>query len=142
MKKFLFLLLLTPFLIAKDDLATDLKKSLISPCCWSGTVYDLDHNPDMEKQIENFVAQGKTKSEILDYYVGVYGERILAIPIATGFNKMAWIPPIGAGFLSLGFLFLYLKTSKESHLAKPTETHTENIPFDDEIEKELKELDE
>jgi len=55
---------------------------LMSPCCWAGTVYDLDHNPEMEEQIKTFIDQGKSEQEIIDHYVDLYGERILAIPIA------------------------------------------------------------
>ena len=103
---FLFILFIS---ISKgnSDLAQDIKQSLVSPCCWAGTVYDLDHNPDMEEQIEKFVAQGKTKQDILDYYVGLYGERILAIPKAEGFNMMAWGAPILASLFGILFLFLY-----------------------------------
>jgi len=86
-------------LSAETDLATDIKQSLISPCCWAGTVYDLDHNPEMEEQIERFVAMEKTKQEILDYYIGLYGERILAVPKAEGFNLMVWVTPVLAGMI-------------------------------------------
>ncbi len=139
MKKTLLIILLLSSIYAKDDLATELKKSLISPCCWSGTVYDLDHNPEMEKQISTFISQGKSKQEILDFYVGLYGERILAVPVATGFNVMAWVAPIGAGILGIGFLILYLRTPKKNN--KDIYLASDDLPFDDEIEKELKELD-
>ena len=59
------LILFLSTLIAETDLATDIKRSLISPCCWAGTVYDLDHNPEMEELINQFISQGKTKQEIL-----------------------------------------------------------------------------
>jgi len=133
------ILFVSTTLLAKDDLATELKKSLISPCCWSGTVYDLDHNPEMEQQISKFIAQGKTKDEILEFYVGLYGERILAVPVAAGFNVMAWVAPIGAGILSIGFLVLYLKTTTKKD--ETIHLESDDIPFDDEIEKELKALD-
>jgi len=135
---FLFILFIS---ISKgnSDLAQDIKQSLVSPCCWAGTVYDLDHNPDMEEQIEKFVAQGKTKQDILDYYVGLYGERILAIPKAEGFNMMAWGAPILASLFGILFLFLYLRTPKETTtevISAPSE-----VQFDDEIEAELREMD-
>ncbi len=135
---FLFILFIS---ISKgnSDLAQDIKQSLVSPCCWAGTVYDLDHNPDMEEQIEKFVAQGKTKQDILDYYVGLYGERILAIPKAEGFNMMAWGAPILASLIGILFLFLYLRTPKETTtevISAPSE-----VQFDDEIEAELREMD-
>ena len=130
---------LLTFLLADADLAMDIKQSLVSPCCWAGTVYDLDHNPEMDEQIEKFLAQGKTKEEILEYYVGLYGERILAVPKAEGFNLMAWVAPILVGLIGLTVIVLYLRTPKET----PTEVISapSDVQFDDEIESELREMD-
>ena len=126
-------------IIAETDLATDIKRSIISPCCGAGTVYDLDHNPEMEKQINQFISQGKTKQEILEYYIGLYGERILAVPIAEGFNIMVWVTPILAGMIGITFLFFFLRTPNDipsSVISAPSE-----VAFDDEIEKELQKMD-
>ena len=133
------LILFLSTLIAETDLATDIKRSLISPCCWAGTVYDLDHNPEIEEQINLFLSQGKTKQEILEYYIGLYGERILAVPIAEGFNIMVWVTPILAGMIGITFLFFFLRTPNDipsSVISAPSE-----VPFDDEIEKELQKMD-
>ena len=133
------LILFLSTLIAETDLATDIKQSLISPCCWAGTVYDLDHNPEMEELINQFISQGKTKQEILEYYIGLYGERILAVPIAEGFNIMVWVTPILAGMIGITFLFFFLRTPNDipaSVISTPSE-----VPFDDEIEKELQKMD-
>ena len=138
-KSFGLLILFVSTLIAETDLATDIKQSLISPCCWAGTVYDLDHNPEMEEQINQFIFQGKTKQEILEYYIGLYGERILAVPIAEGFNIMVWVTPILAGMIGITFLFFFLRTPNDipsSVISAPSE-----VPFDDEIEKELQKMD-
>ena len=129
-KSFGLLILFVSTLIAETDLATDIKQSLISPCCWAGTVYDLDHNPEMEEQINQFIFQGKTKQEILEYYIGLYGERILAVPIAEGFNIMVWVTPILAGMIGITFLFFFLRTPNDipsSVISTPSE-----VPFDDE----------
>ena len=126
-------------LIAETDLATDIKQSLISPCCWAGTIYNLDHNPEMEEQINQFISQGKTKQEILEYYIGLYGERILAVPKAEGFNIMVWVTPILAGLIGITFLFFFLRTPNDipsSVISAPSE-----VPFNDEIEKELQKMD-
>ncbi len=133
------LILFLSTLIAETDLATDIKRSLISPCCWAGTVYDLDHNPEMEELINQFISQGKTKQEILEYYIGLYGERILAVPIAEGFNIMVWVTPILAGLIGITFLFFFLRTPNDipsSVISAPSE-----VPFNDEIEKELQKMD-
>ena len=133
------LILFLSTLIAETDLATDIKRSLISPCCWAGTVYDLDHNPEMEELINQFISQGKTKQEILEYFIGLYGERILAVPIAEGFNIMVWVTPILAGMIGITFLFFFLRTPNDipsSVISAPSE-----VAFDDEIEKELQKMD-
>ena len=133
------ILFLFVFLFAEQDVAMNIKKSLMSPCCWAGTVYDLDHNPEMEEQIKTFIDQGKSEQEIIDHYVDLYGERILAIPIAKGFNIMVWVAPIIVGLLAIGILIIYLKspqTEPESVIFTSSD-----IPFDDEIERELKEMD-
>ena len=133
------ILFLFGFLFAEQDVAMNIKKSLMSPCCWAGTVYDLDHNPEMEEQIKTFIDQGKSEQQIIDHYVDLYGERILAIPIAKGFNIMVWVAPIIVGLLAIGILIIYLKspqTEPESVILTSSD-----IPFDDEIERELKEMD-
>ena len=133
------ILFLFGFLFAEQDVAMNIKKSLMSPCCWAGTVYDLDHNPEMEEQIKTFIDQGKSEQEIINHYVDLYGERILAIPIAKGFNIMVWVAPIIVGLLAIGILIIYLKspqTEPESVIFTSLD-----IPFDDEIERELKEMD-
>ena len=133
------ILFLFGFLFAEQDVAMNIKKSLMSPCCWAGTVYDLDHNPEMEEQIKTFINQGKSEQQIIDHYVDLYGERILAIPIAKGFNIMVWVAPIIVGLLAIGILIIYLKSPQTE--PKSVIFTSSDIPFDDEIERELKELD-
>ena len=133
------ILFLFGFLFAEQDVAMNIKKSLMSPCCWAGTVYDLDHNPEMEEQIKTFINQGKSEQQIIDHYVDLYGERILAIPIAKGFNIMVWVAPIIVGLLAIGILIIYLKSPQTE--PEPVIFTSSDIPFDDEIERELKELD-
>jgi len=133
------ILFLFGFLFAEQDVAMNIKKSLMSPCCWAGTVYDLDHNPEMEEQIKTFIDQGKSEQEIINHYVDLYGERILAIPIAKGFNIMVWVAPIIVGLLAIGILIIYLKSPQTE--PKSVIFTSSDIPFDDEIERELKEMD-
>ena len=126
-------------LSAETNLGMEIKQSLISPCCWAGTIYDLDHNPEIEKQIDHLISQGRTKAEILDYFVESYGKRILAIPKAEGFNMMVWVMPILAGIIGITFLFFYLRTPND----KPSAviSTSSEVAFDDEIEKELQKMD-
>jgi hypothetical protein len=122
----------------KSDLIMDLEQSLMATCCWSGTVYDHG-NKEMEIEIAGMVNTGKTKTEILDYYKGKYGERVLAIPVAEGFNYFAWIAPIFIGLLGLTIILIYIKTTKET--PPIVESTDDSIAYSDQIERELKEMD-
>jgi hypothetical protein len=122
----------------KSDLIIDLEQSLMATCCWSGTVYDHG-NKEMEIEIAGMVNTGKTKTEILDYYKGKFGERVLAIPVAEGFNYFAWIAPIFIGLLGLTIILIYIKITKETPLV--VESTDDSIAYSDQIERELKEMD-
>jgi cytochrome c-type biogenesis protein CcmF len=57
---------------------------------------------EMRSEIAALVKQGKTKKEILDFYIEKYGsQEPLAEPLDEGFNRLAWALPyvIGAGAL-------------------------------------------
>lgn len=140
MKIFLPILFLLSLVSAdeKSDLIMDLEQSLMATCCWSGTVYDHG-NKEMEIEIAGMVNTGKTKTEILDYYKGKYGERVLAVPVAEGFNYFAWIAPIFIGLLGLTIILIYIKTTKEK--SPIVETTDDSIAYGDQIERELKEMD-
>ena len=141
MKRILYILALIGLLGAqeKSELIIDVERSLMATCCWSGTVYDHG-NKEMELNIAAMVGEGKSKTEILDYYTDQYGERVLAVPKAEGFNIFAWIAPIFIFGLGLTIIFLYMRTDKNSKVSNPSITN-ESIAFSDEIERELKDLD-
>ena len=138
------LLLLTMFLTIlgadeKSELIIDIEKSLMATCCWSGTVYDHG-NKEMEIEIAGMVDNGKTKSEIINYYTDKYGERVLSIPVAEGFNIFAWLAPLFFGLLSIFIIITYMRTSKNETIPIVNSLNS-NIKYNDEIERELKALD-
>ena len=124
-----------------EELIIDLKQSLMAPCCWSGTVYDHG-NKELETEIRTLVEEGKTKQEALDHFVQAYGERILAIPVAQGFNIMVWVATGIIAIAALTVLGLYLRTPHKI-IEKSQASHQEesSIPFNEQIEKELQEMD-
>tara|TARA_Y100001970_G_scaffold44925_1_gene56202 strand:- start:1849 stop:2271 length:423 start_codon:yes stop_codon:yes gene_type:complete len=140
MNKFYLFGLLTTVLYAnnQDELITDIEKSLIAVCCWSGTVYDHG-NSDMETIIASMVQSGNTKSEIMNHFVNQYGERVLAIPVMSGFNMLAWIAPILIGLI--GILIWYLYLNSPSTFVKPIKNEYNDISNIDQIEQELKEME-
>lgn len=50
------------------------------------------------KEIMAMITEGKTKKDIIDHYVGRFGEKVLASPTKSGFNLTAWILPFLAIF--------------------------------------------
>ena len=140
MKRIISILALVGILLAqeKSELIIDIEQSLMATCCWSGTVYDHG-NKEMELNITAMVGDGKTKAEILDYYTDQYGERVLAVPKAEGFNIFAWIAPIVIFGLGLTIIFLYIRTSKNNLAPKVKADDT--IAYSDEIERDLSKLD-
>ncbi len=140
MNKFYLFGLLTTVLYAnnQEELIMDIEKSLIAVCCWSGTVYDHG-NSDMETVIASMVQSGNTKSEIMNHFVNQYGERVLAIPVMSGFNILAWIAPILIGLI--GILIWYLYLNSPSTFVKPIKNEYNDISNIDQIEQELKEME-
>jgi len=47
----------------------------------------------MRAAIRRMIAEGKTKQEILDYFVAQFGEEILTVPPKRGFNLVAYVGP-------------------------------------------------
>lgn len=142
MKKLLTFLILSVFVLSStnEDLIINLEQSLMAPCCWSGTVYDHGHS-QLENEIQSMVNAGQTRQQVLDHYVGIYGERILAIPVAQGFNIMAWVVPVMIAIAALIIFGLYLRTPKNKDEDSTHKPRDSSIPFNDQIEKELLEMD-
>ena len=91
------LLLLTNLWAAdfSDPKYLETASALRCPMCTGLSV--LDSDAGFSKQIKNEVAEqvknGKTKDEILDFFVKRYGPWILREPPRTGFGLIAWIVP-------------------------------------------------
>jgi len=129
------------YLIAQDNeaLIKEIEQSLMASC-FHGTVADHG-DAKMEAEIREMVEEGKTKPDVLDYYVGIYGERILATPVARGFNLMAWLAPVVVFLIGVFVFFNYLKHKSREPSAKPVTVDSKTTQYDNIIEKELKEME-
>ncbi|MBI4786991.1 MAG: cytochrome c-type biogenesis protein CcmH [Chloroflexi bacterium] len=63
----------------------------------------------MRGEIRDLLGQGKSQQQILDYYVGKYGEKVLAAPVAQGFNISAYVTPFAAILLGEGLIALIVR---------------------------------
>lgn len=103
-------LLLTPALAAAEETlspeALEIADSLNCPVCQGLSVRDsnsqLSH--DMQQQIQRMLDEGKTRQEILDYFVERYDVGILREPPKEGFILTLWWGPVIG--LAVGILVL------------------------------------
>jgi cytochrome c-type biogenesis protein CcmH len=71
------------------------------------TDFSCQVSPSMHRDVMSLVSGGYTAQEIIDAFVGVYGERVLMAPPAAGFNLLGWIAPfvaLGGGALVVSVL--------------------------------------
>lgn len=126
-----------------DDQANEISKLLLCPVCQGQSVAESNSNlaNDMRQIIRKQLREGKTKDEIVTYFVESYGETILGAPPAKGVNWLLWILPglaILFGLFGIG-LFLYQSGSNKKEITSGTEK-TESDGDDsylDKIDEEL-----
>jgi len=126
-----------------DKTAREIEDTLIAPCCWSQPVsqHYSEVSEQIRKEVREMLAAGKSREEILDYYVSQYGERILATPRPRGFNVLAYVLPWGALILGVWLLFVILKKLR-SPVTEPESTALPDERYTSIVEKEVKDLDE
>lgn len=89
---------------------------------------------------------GQTKEEILNHFVEIYGEQVLAAPTVKGFNITAWVVPfiavIGGGLL---VYFVLEKWVFQKRLDEESSVEDENAApkldlseYETKLEEELK----
>jgi cytochrome c-type biogenesis protein CcmH len=129
-----------------EEQAVTIEGKLMAPCCWSSTIsqhYSATAD-EIRRDIRKMLGAGKSEREILDYYVSVYGERILASPAARGFNLLAWLLP-GIFFVGCAiFVIILLRRWTGSRSAQITAAPPEEQPderYMRRLEKELKEFE-
>jgi cytochrome c-type biogenesis protein CcmH/NrfF len=90
----------------RTELEKDLYRSIICMCgtCGRQLVGDCTcaYAEQMRQEISALVRQGKTRDQIIQYYIDKYGsEEPLAVPIDKGFNRLAWLLPYAIGVVSV-----------------------------------------
>jgi len=102
-------------LAASTNEQKEIEKMLIAPCCWTATinVHPSEISDQMKQEIAQFLKQGKTKDEILQYYVAKYGERVLAIPQSPFQKYSVYLLPAAALLLGIIIIMIFLKHTHE-----------------------------
>jgi cytochrome c-type biogenesis protein CcmH len=130
-----------------DDQVKEIAYHLMCPVCQGQSVGESNSNlaHDMRDIIRKQLEEGKSKEEILAYFVNSYGESILASPPPKGINWLLWLlPGVAIVFGGLGIiLFLYKSQSNKNddkHTSENTRPEVDN-DYIKRIEEELEKGD-
>ena len=95
----------------------------------------------MTASIEGQIAQGKSKEQIIQSLVDLYGEQVLSSPTKRGFNLIVWIAPFIA--LLIGGVMVYFTLKKwvgRGKLAFEAEKGEDDSEYGQRVEQELEEF--
>lgn len=122
---------------------------LMSPACPGRTLINCTsaHAEQWRELIRQKLAQGESQEQIVQYFVDIAGEAVLAAPPKKGFALTAWLLPFfvvlnGAGLIVL----LALRWARSGSAQEPTtsvgaaETSQEDHPVDPYISRVREEL--
>jgi len=91
------------------------------------TDFSCQVSPSMHRDVMALVAGGYSAQEILDAFVGVYGERVLMAPRAVGFNLFGWAAPFvvlgGGAVLVVALLRNWRREARAELLTAPRGAH-------------------
>ncbi len=94
----------------------DISNELMCPVCKGQTVAESNSQLalSMKEVVRIKVSEGKSKEEILDYFILQYGDTILAKPPIRGFNLLLWILPPGILVLSILLWVIRVKRNNKN----------------------------
>jgi cytochrome c-type biogenesis protein CcmH len=141
----LVLLPVTPAM-AQTTTVNDVAEELICQCGCDRMLnsHVCDTQEAMVTLIEQKLAQGQSKEEIIQFFVTQYGEQVLASPPKRGFNLMAWILPFVAILGGGGVIYIAIKKwvrrGRETLATTMAEVEEGDEEYQRRLEKELAEF--
>lgn len=110
------------------DVAGDLR----CPTCTGLSVLDSDatFSVQIKNEVKEQLAAGKSRDEILKFFVTRYGPWILRAPPAEGVNALAWVVPISAlivGPIAIWFVLGRRRRVRDVHFGRSTEVIVEEL---------------
>lgn len=126
-----------------DDLDNQVRKisdQLRCPTCQAQSVKDSEAglSVNMKMKIREMLKEGKTESEILDFFEERYGEWILRSPKMRGFNLLLWGLP--AILILVAVLLLLRSMKSRSHQLQADQLTPLTDAEKRKIENDLKEI--
>ncbi|MBI2853697.1 MAG: cytochrome c-type biogenesis protein CcmH [Chloroflexi bacterium] len=114
-------------------------------CTMVVDVCDCEQANQIRDKIAELMGQGQNKEQIIAYFVGRYGEKMLSAPTKKGFNLFAWVVPFAAVVLGGTGLFFLLRAwarrgkreeaSEEIHTLQPVSIEEYRGRLEEELKK-------
>jgi cytochrome c-type biogenesis protein CcmH/NrfF len=122
----------------------ELENQVMCPVCAGETLAqsDVPAAQQVKRNIQKWIAQGNTRSEIKRRLVADYGPQILAAPPRHGFNLLAWVLPLAGIIAATGvvaFLAWRWSRRREEPEDVPGSWSLNGRPLDPELERRLDE---
>ena len=125
-----------------DDRVNEIAHLLMCPVCQGQSVAESNSNlaQDMRQIIRKQLEEGKSKDEVIAYFVNSYGETILASPPPKGVNWLLWVlPALAIVFGGLGIGIYLHKTGKGGQSASvKTDKPATDSDYMHRLDEELK----
>lgn len=123
------LFLVAPFLARAQVIDEEMEreaqaidKMIMCPVCPAETIdqAQVEISFQMRAVVREMLVQGRSREEILDYFVDRYGADILAAPPKSGANLLAWILPIAGVAAALVGVFFVIRAMTGRQRPGPT----------------------
>ncbi|MFQ5529151.1 MAG: cytochrome c-type biogenesis protein CcmH [Gemmatimonadota bacterium] len=117
-----------------DGEAAEIAAQLRCPVCTGQSVLESNSGiaQEMQAVIRERLGQGASEDEILDYFVGSYGDWIILKPRAIGLNLLVYILPAGALLLGGAWLVMRIRSWSGSRTTAEGEAPDSGLSDDDE----------
>lgn len=124
--------------------AKALEASLLSPCCYQGTldVHDSELARELRKEIEGRVARGESTDAIEADLVARYGPEIVAMPSPRAFSAttVAAMGAIVLAGLGMGLMVRRWRRAEPPRTAPPAAGEATRDAYDERLDEELRDL--
>ena len=122
-----------PFAVDNSDSFKDVAGELRCPTCTGLSVLDSDakFSVQIKDEVKEQMDKGRSKEEILEFFVERYGPWILREPPKEGFNIIAWIIPFAMLFIGPVLIWFFVWRKKVT-------VQTFGVRSDGEIVEEMK----
>lgn len=95
-----------------EDRVADISAELMCPVCEGQSVAESNSQlaRDMRALVRKQLEEGKTREEIIGFFVSSYGETILAAPPPRGFAAVLWALPVLSVLIGAAIILHFVRS--------------------------------